>query len=211
MSLLAWAASLALWAAGGEDALSGLPRSLSQEEQPQPRPEAPAAPQAGGAGHPDLGPIQANAHLGFLFFSKDFEADPELVGGIGARAALPSVSRDWFGFDYDAIGAWLDVSISSLQRDIDTLDEDKGTLFFATLGGDFTFHEDADAFVRGQLGVQYGHFGGVDDTDSGVALLLGASGGLQVGEKMWITLNPQVAFGHGDQVYFVHLGFQVEF
>ncbi len=208
MALLSLAAAAAVALAGGGDL--DLPRSLSAQEQAPPKPDT--EPPAQDSGAADLGPIQVLPHLGFLFFSEDFEADPELVVGIGARASLPSFSRDYLGFEDDAVGVFLDLSFSSIDRDVPLLDDTKGNLVFFTAGFDVRLYHDEDWTAYVQAAGQYGHFGGVDDTEAGFAALLGLSGSLNIGPQLEIVLNPQMAIGNaGDQIYFLHLGLQIEF
>ncbi len=213
MALITLAAALALALPVGEgDVPSGLPRSLAQEEQPQPRPQEPAP--AAGDAHDvfDFGRVQAAARIGFIAFSTDFESDPQFVAGLGARVDWLWMSRDVLGFDRDAIGLYADLSFSRIDRDLDFLDEHAGTCVFFGFGVDFTAFEDETFFIRGQAGLQFGYFGGVDETDSGVAGVLGLDAGVKVAENMAIVFNPQIAFGNGgDQVYFINFGFQYRF
>lgn len=208
MTLLSLAAAAAVALAGGGD--DALPRSLAAQEQAPPKPDT--APPEQDSGAPDLGPIQVQPHLGILFFSEDFEADPELVVGVGARASLPSLSRDVLGLEDDAVGLFLDLSFSSIDRDVPFVDDTKGNLFFVTLGADFRLYDDETWTAHVQLAGQYGHFGNVDDTESGLATVLGLSGGIKIAPQFEIVVNPQIAFGNGgDQIYFLNIGLQIEF
>ncbi len=212
MALITLLAAVALQ--GGEaDLLAGLPRSVAQSEQPQPRPQE-ATPPGEGAAHDffEFGRVQAAARLGFTAFSEDFESDPQFLAGIGARVDWVWMSRDVFGFDQDRIGLFADLSFSRLERDLDFIDDDSGLLIFLGFGADANVYEDETWIFRGQAGIQFGHFGGVDETDNGVAGILGIDAGVKVAENMAILFNPQVAFGHaGDQVYFINFGFQYRF
>lgn len=209
MMLLSIAAALALGEGG---ALSGLPRSLAQAEQPQPRPQE-AAPPAGGEHDVfEFGRVQGNAELGFIAFSEDFESDPQFTAGIGARVDWVWMSRDVLGFDQDRLGLFADLAFSRIERDVDFLEDDSGTLIFFTLGTDLNAYEDETWVLRGQLGLQFGHFGGVDETDNGVAGVVGIDAGVKVAENFAIGFNPQIAFGNaGDQVYFFNFGVQYRF
>lgn len=213
MALLPLAAALAFALPGGEgDALSGLPRSLAQAEQPQPRPQE-AAPPAGGEHDVfEFGRVQGNAHLGFIAFSEDFESDPQFLAGVGARVDWTWMSQDVLGFDSDRVGLTADLSFSKIERDVDFLEDDSGTLIFFGLGVDLNAYEDETWVFRGQAGLQFGYFGGVDETDSGVAGILGIDAGVKIAEGAAIVFNPQVAFGNaGDQVYFFNFGFRYQF
>jgi len=212
MAILSLAAALALSAQAGGDATSGLPRSLSRLEGPPPRPQEAAAPQGGGRDVFDFGRVQASARLGFTAFSEDFESDPQFLAGIGARADWIWLSRDVLGFDSDRVGLYADLSFSRIERDVDFLEDDSGTLFFLGFGADLKAYEDETWILRGQAGLQFGHFGGVDDTDNGVAGVLGLDAGVKIVEDLAIVFNPQIAFGHaGDQVYFLNFAVQYRF
>lgn len=183
----------------------------AQEPAPAPAPQEPAP----GDAHPffDFDHLEAAPRIGLISFSEDFEADPELSFGIYARAPLPWLSRDLFGLATDEFGGFLEFTLSSIDREVDPpLDEPDGTLFFVTAGLDFNLYRDQTVMAQAQLGLQFGHFGGVTDTDDGVAILIGVLGGLEVAEGVSITLNPQAGLSDaGDHVFFVHLGVQFAF
>jgi hypothetical protein len=205
------AAALAL-PGGDGDVLSGLPRSVAQAEQPQPRPQQPAPPAGESNDFFTFGRVQASARAGIIAFSEDFEADPQFVAGIGARVDWTWLSRDVFGFDSDRIGLYADLSFSKIERDLDFLEENDGTLIFVGFGFDFNFYEDESWIFRAQAGFQYGHFGGVDETDNGVAGVVGLDMGVKITENLAFIFNPQAAFGHaGDQLYFINFGLQYRF
>ncbi|HVE42334.1 MAG TPA: hypothetical protein VNM14_20790 [Planctomycetota bacterium] len=198
------------WAGGDE-----LPRSLQQEEPP-PRPQAPTPPQpqAEEGGNPDVldfSKSALDAHVGFLSFSSKFESSAKFVGGIQYRVPSPLLSSI-VDTDPERIGIFLDLSVSSIDRDIPATFDRTGTLLFVTLGTDAAFYKDEDWDFRGQIGVQYGNFGGVDGVDNGIAFLLGLRGALNVGEGIWIVLNPQVALAkQSNNIFFVNLGAEIKF
>lgn len=152
----------------------------------------------------DLERIEIHPRLGALFFSEDFEADPEFAGGAMLRAPAPAIAG--------RLGAWIDLTVSTIDRDIDRLPDPDGVLVFAGAGADFALLDGDPFAARVQLGAQYGYFGGVDDLDNGVALLAGLWGGLRVEDHVRVTLNPQVAFADaGDRIFFLHLGLAIDF
>ena len=152
----------------------------------------------------DITRLELNPRLGALFFSEDFEADPAFAGGAMLRAPAPALS--------ERLGAWIDLTVSSIDRDIDRLGDPDGVLVFVGAGADFSIVDDDRLLLRGQLGAQYGYFGGVDDLDNGVALTVGLLGGLRVTERVSFTLNPQIAFADaGDRIFFLHAGVNVGF
>lgn len=205
--------------AGGSAAADETPRRmLYQEPAPavQEPPAAPVAPREAQATEYkllDFDHLEGAARIGFLFFSDDFEADSEVAGGLQFRAPSPLLSRGLFGMASDDIGAFLEITVSGMDRDVDPpLDEPDGTLLFITGGLDWTLLRDETFRVAAQGGLQFGHFGGITDTDDGVALLIGAVGAVQVTNGLWVTLTPQAAFADaGDNIFFLHLGLQVEF
>ncbi len=198
------------WAGGDE-----LPRSLQQEEPP-PRPQAPIPPQpqAEEGENPDVldfSKSALDAHVGFLSFSSKFESSAKFVGGVQYRVPSPLLSSI-VDTDPERIGIFLDISVSSIDRDIPATFDRSGTLFFVTLGTDAAFYKDEDWDFRGQVGVQYGNFGGVDGLDDGIAFLLGLRGGLNVGDGIWIVLNPQFAIAkESNNIFFVNVGAEIKF
>jgi len=198
------------WA--GED---DLPRSLQQEEKP-PRPEAPVPPkpeQAEG-GDPDVldfSKSALDAHLGFAKFSSKFKDNGAFVGGIQYRIPSPLLSSI-VDTDPERIGVFLDLSVSSINRDIPSTFDKSGMLLFATLGTDAAFYKDEDWDFRGQVGVQYGYFGGVDGLDNGIAFLVGLRGALNLGEGIWLVLNPQFAIAKdSNNIFFLNVGAEIKF
>lgn len=134
------------------------------------------------------------------------------AGGILPRAPSPWVSQDLVGLAADDIGFYVDLTISRIDRDLDFLEENDGTLVFVGAGTDIMLVRDDTWQAAFQAGLQYGWFGGVDETDEGIAVALGLLGGVQVATSFWITVNPQIAFADaGDQVYFLHLGANIAF
>jgi hypothetical protein len=197
------------WA--GED---DLPRSLQQEEPP-PRPQAPTPPQPQAEGeNPDVLDFSKSAldgHVGFLKFSSKFKDNGKFVGGIQYRVPSPLLSSIC-DTDPERIGVFLDLSVSSIDRDIPSTFDKSGMLLFATLGADAAFYKDEDWDFRGQVGVQYGYFGGVDGLDNGIAFLIGLRGALNVGEGIWIVLNPQFAIAkQSNNIFFLNVGAEIKF
>ncbi len=85
-------------------------------------------------------------------------------------------------------------------------------LVFAALGLDYTMYQDEDFLARAQVGIQYGYFGGVTETDNGVGLLLGLQGGVAISEQMWLSVNPQLGIGGGgDILFFGQVGLNIAF
>jgi hypothetical protein len=186
------AGSIPAWA-GEEDRL---PRSLQQESS-----------------HDDLldfGKFALGAHVGFISYSSDFKSGEKLAAGIDARVPTPLLSGI-ISSDPECIAAFLDLTFSAVDRDVATPDG-SGLITFVTLGMDAAFIRTGGFDARAQVGAQYGYFGGVDGLDDGVALLVGLRGALQLGDSLWIVLNPQVTFGKSDaHLFFVNLGVDFRF
>lgn len=105
------------------------------------------------------------------------------------------------------------MTFSRIDRDLDpAFDNTDGTTFFLGLGLDYTIVRDERWLATAQLGLQYGFFGNVDDTNDGVALLMGLTGNYQIASGLWATFSPQVAFADaGDRLYFFHFGVHLAF
>jgi hypothetical protein len=180
-----------------------------QEPKPEAKPAVPAA-QEGAPGEPFAESWEVAAHFGFCAFSSEFEADPEFSAGLSVRAAMPWFSKTVLGLDEASIGLFLDFTFSSIDRDIPVLKEPDGTLIFFTVGLDFTVYKDETWVIRPQLGLQYGHFGGVTDLDNGIAVLLGVELGVSFAEGWRVFFDPQVGIGE-DMVFFLPLGVAYSF
>lgn len=223
-------AMLACVALPSQEALSDLPTRLSLQD-PAPAQEKPPTPQEPPAQEPpaqqppadppqaedaslllDFDRLEGNFRVGLTAFSEDFESDPQLAVSALFRAPSPWLSRDFLGLEGDDFGAFAELRISRIDRDVDFLDKTSGTLVFIAAGLDFTLVRDEEFLGMLQMGLQYGWYGGVDDTDDGVALLFGAVAGYQVSEGVWLTLNPQAAIADaGDHLFFLDVGVQVGF
>jgi len=185
------------------DSFDDLPRTLVAE---------PASFEGEGHVFIDFDHFEAGVHLGLVGYSTKFDAGPKMIAGISGRAPLPWFSRDLLGLDQDDFGAFLDFSVTALDRDRPTDDDTKGGVFLATLGMDYTLVRNEEWLVQAQLGLQYGYFGGVDDVDNGVAIYLGFMAGYQVSPGVWITANPQITFADaGNRLYFFNLGVLIAF
>ena len=189
-----------------------------QEEEAPPQEELPpqeevVVEEGEGSVLVDFDRFEIYPRIFVLVFSSDFEADPAFGAGLSARAPTPWFSRDLLGLEEDSFGVFAEVAVSGIDRDTDPeLEDPDGTLFFATLGMDYTFIRDETFMAGAQLGLQYGYFGGVTDLENGVALLLGLTGGLNLGEGFWIGCTPQLAIAdEGDFIFHGSVGLVIEF
>ena len=179
-------------------------------------PELPATMTLQGGASPDfldVAALEFGVSAGILAYSSDFESDPKFAASLSLRAPLPWLSREVLGFERDALGLFVQTTISSIDRDFDQpLQNPDGITFFGTLGLDFAILRDDGFILLAQLGVQYASFGSVTDTDNGAGLLIGLVGGVEVTKGLSITLNPQVSFGSGgDLIFFGLVGVLLSF
>lgn len=181
-----------------------------QEEKKQDGPPAPAepAPQAEDPSFIDFGRLELFPHLGLALYSNDFNADPDFCGGISSRAPLPWLSRGLLGLETDRIGAFLDLTVSSIRRELGTgSEDDSGALLFVSLGADVALLESESFKAAFQIGLQYAHLRSVTDLDGGVGLHLGVSASIPFTERLSIGINPTLSLGSGgDHLWLIHFG-----
>jgi hypothetical protein len=212
--LLVLVFSLSGGASARADEEFDLPRSLAQEEKAPERPTAmPTPAQEGKPGEEffDFAAGILNLHIGVVDFSSDFHAKAEVCGGLGVRIPSPFLST-LFGHERDRVGFLVDVTGSGISRDITGIQDKSGTLIFATAGlyGTFVRTESFEAQV--EVAAQYGYFGGVTNLTNGFAALVGLRGALQLGDGVWLTLEPEIAIGSaGSRLYFVNAGIDIQF
>jgi hypothetical protein len=201
-----------------------LPRTLAEEEsqekpqpesqeQPQERPTTmpvPAQEEKPDAGLLNLKALTLNGHAGVLVFTSDFKADPAFCGGVQLRVPSPWVSG-LLSSEPDRLGFLLDLTGSSIKRDIGTQNE-TGGLLLITAGLYGAFYRTESFEAEAELALQYGYFGGVDKVSDGFAAVLGIRGAVNLGSQFWLTLNPQMAFGDaGSHVYILNAGLDIRF
>jgi hypothetical protein len=126
----------------------------------------------------DFSHFEMGGYTGVVAFSSDFEADPSFVAGITARVPVPAIPLgDW--------GIFAQAFASYIKRDLPFYYSDKaGTWFGAEVGGDYTFIRDNVWYLRGQVGILYANWNGINALDDGVGILLGAQVGFY-----WIRHN----------------------
>jgi hypothetical protein len=161
----------------------------------------------------DFDRLEAGLRFGCIRFGADFEADPEPAAGAVVRIPSPWLSRGVFGLESDDVALFLDFTGSRLERDADQVAEDPdATIHFAGLGVDWTFARSETLSASAHVGLQYGWFGGVDDTEDGVAFLAGLAGSVRFSDAVRVSLSPQASVADaGDRLYFLHLGLHLEF
>ncbi len=186
----------------------GLPVSIAQDEPDRP----PALQQIGAADLIlDLHRFELVPQAGFTYFSEDFEGGPSPCLGLIARAPLPFLAPREDEL-HEAIGAFVQVTWSTIDRDIPASGSTDGSLFFIGVGVDFLLLRQKDAFVRGQLGFEYGALSDVEQLDSGFALLTGVLSGVQLFQGVWLTWDIEFAIGNsGDWILFNQAGAVIRF
>lgn len=188
-------------------ALLGL---FCQDPAPQEEP-APAAKEAPAFQEPGTDRAELCPRLGFVLFSEDFEADPEVAGSLFVRASMPWLSLELGGAADDTWGGFAELTFTSIDRELTPpVPEPDGSLFFVSAGLDYKLYGDDRWMVRAEAGVQYGRFGDVTDLDDGFALRLGVNAGWRVAENIWITVDPHGGFGDGgDHILFLMAGVHI--
>ena len=161
----------------------------------------------------DFERLTLTPRLGMLVFSDDFEADPSVSFGILARAPMPWFSQDVMGLETNDFGAFAEITLSSIDRDITPKPSSPdGAIFFLGVGIDYVLGRDETSFLVAQLELQYGSYGGVSGLDDGVALLPGIMGGIDLGNGFSITYDAQLAFADaGDHIFFNQVGLLFRF
>ncbi len=117
--------------------------------------------------------------FGVAVYSSDFEADPGLALGLLGRVPIPGI--------LERLGVYAEIFGSGIRRDLP--DEDRGTGIDMLLGAglDYGIYEGERFLVRVGLGLMYGFFLDVPQTDDGLAGSAGATFGVRITEKLWIT------------------------
>lgn len=159
------------------------------------------------SGFLDLDRLELGAWAGMVMYSEDFESDPMPAGGIVLRAPMP-----WISTDATEFGAFVHFTGAQVDRDLDFLEENSGTVFFFGAGADLNLISDERWSLRAQAGVQYEYFGNVTDLDDGFAGLVGLSAGVNVSKGFRIGVTPQAYLADaGDWISAVQFGLTVRF
>lgn len=222
-ALQAWLLGLTLGAVpppGGRS--DDLPKSpalsdpVTAGSQEPPRGELPLRPQADprsrGRSFIDFEWLELCPRMGVVSFSEDYHSDPSFSGSLLARAPMPwlSPASDPRG---EYFGAFAELSLAQVDRDIDPEPEDPdGLSFFFTVGIDFTLLRGERWLFMVHGGLQYASYGGVTDLDSGFGGLFGATAGVKVSDGITVTYTPEIAFANaGDWLFFNFFGVMIEF
>ena len=157
--------------------------------------------------------IELDVRAGMAMYGGDYESDPKIAAGIGGRAAMPWLSRELLGMSRSAFGAFGGLGFS--QYEWDTMpkpsDADGGMLYLEG-GIDYDFIEARSWILRGQLGMDWIQFMGIDNLDSGAGLLVGVESGVALGSGFWVTANPRISLtSDGDSIFFLQGGINIHF
>lgn len=154
----------------------------------------------------DFSGSEINPFAGAVLFSGEFEGDADYAVGAMFRVPVPGLLNGNFG-------AFVEILVSHLQRDLDPEPETPDGMFYGFgTGADYTFVKGKTGFVRGQLGLLYASFGDISGVDDGVGALVGAVGALHWFSQrfdVWFTLNPQLAYDGDDWMLFTLIGIQI--
>jgi hypothetical protein len=155
----------------------------------------------------DFDRTEVGAFLGVVEYSSKFKANANAVGGVDARVPVPGLPGDW--------GAWADLYAGDITRKLPFFYPHKsGVWYGGTIGGDYTFTNGEVFVLRGQGGLAYEYWNGVQSLSNG----LGVTAGLDFAfywikhyRKATVNITPQITFSGGTYVVFFNFGFQVEF
>jgi hypothetical protein len=182
-----------------------------QAPSAQASPKSPAAPSGSATRVLDLDDLEGNAWAGLLGFSGDYHSDPKFAAGVLVRAPSPLLSRGLFGMKRDDLGIYLQAGAGSLDRDVNTTDDTRGSVLLGTVGVDYKLVRNETWMLLAQGGLQYVGVKDVASANDGVGFVLGGLGGFALTDRLWITFNPQFILGDGDYLYLMSLGLHYSF
>jgi hypothetical protein len=174
-------------------------------------PKTPSAPSGSSSRILDLDDLEGNVWAGLLGFSSDYHSDPKFTAGVLVRAPSPLLSRGLFGMKRDDLGIYLQAGAGSLDRDVSTPDDTRGSVLLGTLGVDYTIVRNETWMVLAQGGMQYVGVKDVASANDGVGFVVGGLGGFALTDRLWITFNPQFILGDGDYLYLLSVGLHYSF
>jgi hypothetical protein len=175
-----------------------LPAWGDDDEPPGP------SPQPGRRPFMDFSQGEFEPFTGLVMYSSGFEADPEPCGGVFFRVPVPGI--------WERLGAFAELGLTAVDRDIDSLADKSGTVLFIAAGIDASVHRGPSLSLEGQVGVAHVDYGGVDDLEDGVGFLVGARGGWSIAKGLRVVYNPQFVLGDDSEWNFFHLvGLSIEF
>jgi hypothetical protein len=155
----------------------------------------------------DFDKFEAGGFVGVVAFSSDFEADPDIIGGITARVPVPGLPGDW--------GIWASIDAAGMTRDIPFFYSNKsGTWYSGNIGLDYTFTNGDIWLLRAQAGVTYNYWNGLQSLDNNFAATVGLDIGfywIKFNHRTTVNLNPQISFNGSNWYAILGIEFQVQF
>ena len=153
----------------------------------------------------DFDRLELTPFVGMVLYSSEWEADPALCYGVRAQVPTPGIMED--------LGAYVQISVSELDRDIPTLAQQDDRVFFASIGADYTILDGGGRFrAHAQTALLYGNFGAVSETNDGISLVLGVLAEWRITKSVSISYNPQFALADDSEwLFFHHLGITIPF
>ncbi|HEV3028197.1 MAG TPA: hypothetical protein VG457_11530 [Planctomycetota bacterium] len=155
----------------------------------------------------DFDRTELGAFVGIADFSSKFKASSNFVGGVTARVPVPGLPGDW--------GIWADLDLGEIKRKLPFFyPHQSGTWYGGTIGGDYTFTNGEVFVLRGQVGIGYTDWNGVQSLTNGMGGTVGmdfAFYWIKHYRKATIDFTPQITFSGANYYILFTVGFQVEF
>jgi hypothetical protein len=155
----------------------------------------------------DFDHMEFGGFLGLVDYSAKFKARTDGVGGLTARVPVPGIPGDW--------GIWADVFAGEITRNLPFFYPHKSGIWYGgTIGADYTFTNGEYFVLRGQAGIGYVDWNGVQSIDNGMGVTAGmdfAFYWIKHYRKSTVDFTPQITFSGGSYYLTLTMGFQVEF
>lgn len=156
----------------------------------------------------DFGKFELGGGVGAVDYSSKFKANASYTVDITGRVPAPGIPLGEWGF-------WAEVGVSYINRKLAFYYNNQHSNWYEiSAGADYTFVRDNLWYLRGELGVLYAYWNGVNALDNGI----GAVAGLQAGfywiknyTKSAITLTPQISYDGKNWIGFFTIGFLYDF
>jgi len=155
----------------------------------------------------DFGKFELGGFVGAVNFSSNFKAKTDFVGGGTARVPVPGLPGHF--------GIWADLYAGAITRDLAFFyPHQTGTWYAGTIGLDYTFFDGEIFLLRGQAGIAYTYWNGVQSLDNGFGGTIGVDFGwywIKHYRKATLNLTPQITVSGSNYYATLSLGFQIEF
>jgi len=155
----------------------------------------------------DFDRTEFGGFAGIVDFSSKFKASADFAVGLTARVPVPGLPGDF--------GIWADVYVGEITRKLPFFyPHQSGTWYAGTIGGDYTFTNGEIFVLRGQAGVSYTDWNGVQSLSNGIGGTVGmdfAFYWIKHYRKATVDITPQIVFSGANYYILFNVGFQVEF